>query len=257
MRSKPPVVMLLDPGARLGPGLDIVLHHRGLDVRAAVRGGPVVLAAVRGELDAIVIGPNVGDMSAAEIISEIRTWDNTTAIIVATEADGADAIDQNWRTRVVNATGGGDARDILVQALRASSPRIDRWMAWRPWDAPALVLHDDEGIARSLEDLLKREAFEVHVTDLGEDAIDLASVYRYSVMLIDDALPDMSGFRVLRSIRSHNTHTPIFWLSCLMDVTGPDALAEGADELLQCPYDWTDLVQRVRAAASTGRRKAA
>lgn len=256
MRSKPPVVMLLDPARRFRFGFDSDLSQRGFEVRTATNEGAAVLAAIRGEIDAIVAGQDGAAADFAEFVDEIRKWDNTTAITIVAELEPG-AIDQNWRTRVVHPGNSADLPERLLAALRASSPRIDRWMTWRPWNAPALVIQDEEPLARAFEKVLGREGFEVQVADIGEFGIEMAITYRHSVIVLDDGLPDMSGFTVLKHIRSRTPETPIFWFSTITHVTGDRALAEGADQLIQWPPDWKDVAQRIRAAAATGRRIAA
>ena len=76
----------------------------------------------------------------------------------------------------------------------------------------ALLIEDDAGIAKSIELMLKAESIYVYKTDLGEEGVDLAKVYDYDVVLLDLNLPDMSGYEVLRSLRSAKIHTPILIL---------------------------------------------
>ena len=64
-----------------------------------------------------------------------------------------------------------------------------------------LVIEDDRATAQSLELMFKSESFNVYTTDLGEEGIDLGSLYDYDIILLDLNLPDMSGFEVLRSLR--------------------------------------------------------
>jgi len=64
-----------------------------------------------------------------------------------------------------------------------------------------LLIEDDSATAQSIELVLKAESFNVHTTDLGEEAVDLGKLYYYDIILLDLNLPDMSGFEVLRSLR--------------------------------------------------------
>ena len=78
-----------------------------------------------------------------------------------------------------------------------------------------LLIEDDAATAQSIELMLKSEAFNVYVTDLGEEGIDLGKLYDYDLILLDLNLPDMSGFEVLRSLRVSKVKTPILILTGL------------------------------------------
>jgi two-component system, cell cycle response regulator CtrA len=57
-----------------------------------------------------------------------------------------------------------------------------------------LLVEDDSATAQSIELMLKCESFNVYMTDLGEEAIDLGKIYDYDIILLDLNLPDMSDF---------------------------------------------------------------
>ena len=71
-----------------------------------------------------------------------------------------------------------------------------------------LVIEDDASTAQSLELMLKSQSFNVYTTDLGEEGLDLGKIYDYDIILLDLNLPDMSGFEVLRRLRSSKVKTP-------------------------------------------------
>jgi two-component system cell cycle response regulator CtrA len=78
-----------------------------------------------------------------------------------------------------------------------------------------LIVEDDSSVAQSLELMLKSERFNPYMTDLGHEAIELAKIYDYDIILLDLNLPDMSGYDVLRSLRAGKVKTPILILSGL------------------------------------------
>ncbi len=64
-----------------------------------------------------------------------------------------------------------------------------------------LLVEDDPATSRSVELMLTHANFNVYCTDSGEEAIDLAKLYDYDLILLDLDLPDMSGYDVLRHVR--------------------------------------------------------
>jgi two-component system cell cycle response regulator CtrA len=76
-----------------------------------------------------------------------------------------------------------------------------------------LLIEDDSATAKTIELMLKSESFNVYMTDLGEEGLDLGKIYDYDMILLDLNLPDMSGFDVLRKLRVSKVRTPILILS--------------------------------------------
>ena len=64
-----------------------------------------------------------------------------------------------------------------------------------------LLVEDDPTTSRSIEMMLIHANLNVYATDLGEEAIDLAKLYDYDLILLDLDLPDMDGHDVLRQLR--------------------------------------------------------
>ncbi len=117
-----------------------------------------------------------------------------------------------------------------------------------------LLVEDDAGIARSIELMLKIEEFCVYRTDLGEEGVDLGKVYDYDIILLDLNLPDISGYEVLRSLRSAKVVTPILILSGLVSIEDKiKGLGLGADDYLSKPFRREELVARIHALVRRSR----
>src|ERR1700674_3209701 len=111
-----------------------------------------------------------------------------------------------------------------------------------------LLIENDTGTAQSIELMLKSENFNVYVTDLGEEGIDLGKIYDYDIILLDLTLPDISGYEVLRSLRSAKVATPILILSGLASIEDKiRGLGLGADDYLPKPFHKDELVARIHA----------
>jgi two-component system cell cycle response regulator CtrA len=112
----------------------------------------------------------------------------------------------------------------------------------------ALLVEDDSGTAKSIELMLKPEGLHVHTTDLGERGIDLSKIHDYDIILLDLNLPDISGYEVLRSLRSAKVSTPILILSGLTGLEDKiRGLGLGADDYLSKPFHKDELVARIHA----------
>ena len=111
-----------------------------------------------------------------------------------------------------------------------------------------LLIDDDAAIARSIELMLKIEEINVYRTDLGEEGVDLGKIYDYDIILLDLNLPDISGYEVLRSLRSAKVVTPVLILSGLANIEDKiRGLGLGADDYLSKPFHKDELIARIHA----------
>jgi two-component system cell cycle response regulator CtrA len=118
-----------------------------------------------------------------------------------------------------------------------------------------LLIEDDRAAARSVELMLTAEKFNIEVTALGEDGVDLAQTYDYDLILLDLGLQDISGMEVLRTLRRAGCKTPIIILTGSADVAVKvRAFAGGADDYVVKPVHKDELAARLRAVIrrSTG-----
>ena len=111
-----------------------------------------------------------------------------------------------------------------------------------------LLIEDDPNTARSIDLMLNHANFNVYLTDMGEEGVDLAKLYDYDLILLDLDLPDMNGMEVLRQIRLSRVDTPILIL------TGSDdtevklrGFGFGADDYMTKPFHREELVARIQA----------
>src|SRR6202453_2746046 len=111
-----------------------------------------------------------------------------------------------------------------------------------------LLIEDDSAMARSIELMLRSEGLNVYTTDLGEEGIDLGKLYDYDIIVLDLQLPDMSGFEVLKSLRTAKGQTPVLILSGTAIVQAKvKALGFGADDYITKPFHKDELVARIHA----------
>ncbi|MHB1457875.1 MAG: response regulator transcription factor [Armatimonadota bacterium] len=113
--------------------------------------------------------------------------------------------------------------------------------------AKILIIDDEEQIRRALKSILSARHYEVIPAANGSDGIDLAIDHNPDLIILDLAMPDMTGFEVTKELRSWYTG-PILVLSVRSgDHDKIDALDLGADDYLTKPFSAGELLARVRA----------
>ncbi len=111
-----------------------------------------------------------------------------------------------------------------------------------------LLIEDDPATAQSIELMLKTESFNVYVTELGEEGVDLGKLYDYDIILLDLNLPDMPGFDVLKQLRLSKVNTPVLILSGMADIDiKVRGLGYGADDYMTKPFHKDELIARIHA----------
>ncbi len=111
-----------------------------------------------------------------------------------------------------------------------------------------LLVEDQPKVAGFIRRGLEEEHYAVDVASKGRDALDLAFVQTYDLIILDLMLPDMSGIDVCRELRQQGMAVPVLMLTArdaLDDkVSGLDA---GADDYLTKPFAFPEFLARVRA----------
>lgn len=113
--------------------------------------------------------------------------------------------------------------------------------------AKILVVDDDPQIRRALTSILATRKYQVIAAADGAEGLDQAIEHNPDLVVLDMAMPGMSGLEVCRELRTWYT-APILVLS----VRGADAdkiaaLDEGADDYVTKPFSAGELLARVRA----------
>lgn len=121
-----------------------------------------------------------------------------------------------------------------------------------------LVIEDSPKMSKALEQGLRQYGFTVDVAERGEAGEERAAGERYEAVVLDLMLPDRDGVAVCRNLRRRGVRTPILVLTAL-DATQDkvEGLDAGADDYLTKPFDFDELVARLRALMRRGAAGAA
>jgi DNA-binding response OmpR family regulator len=116
-----------------------------------------------------------------------------------------------------------------------------------------LLVEDDRKVAGFIEQGLREEGYVVDLARDGDEATTMAHVNDYDAILLDVVLPKKNGFQIAAELRREGRTAPILMLTsrdATEDVVrGLDA---GADDYLSKPFQFDELVARIRALLRRG-----
>ena len=111
-----------------------------------------------------------------------------------------------------------------------------------------LVVEDDLDLIDLLEEGLTMYGYAVDKAYDGEEAIDMAYVESYDVIVLDINLPKKDGFEVLKEVRKNDQEVNIIMLTARSDIDDRvKGLDYGANDYMVKPFDLKELDARMRA----------
>ena len=116
-----------------------------------------------------------------------------------------------------------------------------------------LIIEDNPKMAAAIQTGLQEHGMAVDTRHTGYDGEEIAATEPYDAVVLDLMLPDRDGVEVCRNLRRRGVQTPVLMLTALSatqdKVAGLDA---GADDYLAKPFEFEELLARLRALMRRG-----
>lgn len=111
------------------------------------------------------------------------------------------------------------------------------------------VVDDDESVRESVPELLKELGFNARTFSSGMEFLASDALLRSSCLILDVAMPVMSGPELFRELRRRNLSIPVVFVTARKDeAVRTRLLNDGAVECLFKPFNDTDLLQALDKA---------
>lgn len=126
-----------------------------------------------------------------------------------------------------------------------------------------LVVEDNRNLATGLRNNLEIEGYEVEVAGDGTSGLAAARRFKPGLIVLDLMLPEMDGYRVLKTLREEGMDTPVLILSARGEETDKVlGFHLGADDYVAKPFGLLELLARIdallrRASAAANKSKLA
>lgn len=119
-----------------------------------------------------------------------------------------------------------------------------------------LLVEDEERLVSFIRKGISAEGYEVEVAYDGRTGLSLFRKDLYDIIILDVNLPQINGFELCRLIRADNETVPVLMLTALDSLADKsDGFNAGADDYLAKPFEFQELLLRVRALTRRNRSK--
>ncbi|MBO8157950.1 response regulator [Thermosyntropha sp.] len=109
-----------------------------------------------------------------------------------------------------------------------------------------LIADDQKGIRRLLEELFKREGWEVILAADGREAVAKTAEFKPDIVLMDMKMPNMNGIEAVKRILTDYGDINIIMMTAYGEMeVAKEALKAGVKECITKPFDIFELVEMV------------
>jgi DNA-binding response OmpR family regulator len=116
-----------------------------------------------------------------------------------------------------------------------------------------LLIEDEQKVARFIKKGLEAEGYEVEIAADGKTGEKCARMETYDLILLDVLLPKKGGFEILHDLRQDEIRTPILMLTARSGTEDiVSGLDKGADDYLTKPFEFSELLARIRSLMRRG-----
>lgn len=117
-----------------------------------------------------------------------------------------------------------------------------------------LIVEDEKKVAGFIKQGLQEERYTVDVAYDGEEALLLAGMNSYDLIVLDIMLPKKDGMEVLKELRAQGLSIPILILTAKDTLEDKvQGLDSGADDYITKPFAFAELLARIRALLRRGK----
>ena len=111
-----------------------------------------------------------------------------------------------------------------------------------------LVVEDEKDLNNIITKHLKKNNFSVDNVFNGEEALEYLDYGTYDLIILDIMLPKVNGYEVIKKLRENKNETAVLMLTARDSIEDKiKGLDLGADDYLIKPFDFGELLARIRA----------
>lgn len=119
-----------------------------------------------------------------------------------------------------------------------------------------LIIEDEKNLARILKKGLEENGFTAEVSLDGEEGLYMAETYPYDAVLLDIMLPNVDGLTILNKLRAKMIDVPVLMITAKGEIENRiKGLNIGADDYIVKPFDFSELLARLRAVIRRNKGK--
>ncbi|MFH1416453.1 MAG: response regulator [Elusimicrobiota bacterium] len=112
-----------------------------------------------------------------------------------------------------------------------------------------LIVDDEMEFLKMIATVLEKEGYEIKTATSGMEALQVLTMEKIDLIVLDVKMPDMDGYEVCRRIREDLllSHIPVIMLTCMTDIDDRvKGIKTGGDDYITKPFESEELFVRIR-----------